>query len=137
MYGYNFEVTLGIEYFENCFSYDDLKSKLKYTFPNSKPDLVAVIEIDQNRFWEEINLCLNYRGDKSAGYFLGPENQEQILKEQNQYINFLKDFITEKSSIFIYPDEQGIPGYPVWWDFRFILFQVAGQCIFTYGSASD
>jgi len=137
MYGYNFEVVFGIELFENCNSYEDLKPKLKLSFPDSRPEQTTIIEIDHLSFWEEIYDCLNYRGGKGAGLFLDDENQQQLDAQQKKYINYLADFITPQSRIFSYPDQKGIPGYPVWWDYIFIIFQESGQCLFIYGSASD
>jgi hypothetical protein len=61
----------------------------------------------------------------------------QIEIEQKKYTDFLNDFLSDGAKIFRYPDEKGIPGYPVWWDYRYLIFEEKSKCIFTYGSASD
>jgi hypothetical protein len=137
MYGYNFEVKFGIEIFANCGSIDEFKTKLKETFPESRPDEATLHEVDRNAFWQDINQCLAYRGDKSGGYYLGDENQMQIEIEQKNYTDFLKDFLSDSSKIFGYSDERGIPGYSVWWDYRYLILGEENKCIFIYGSASD
>jgi hypothetical protein len=49
----------------------------------------------------------------------------------------VKRFIQPNSKIYAYPDMQGIPGYPVFWDYRYIIFSESGQALFTYGACSD
>ena len=137
MYGYNFEVCFGIELFDDCTSYESFKTKLKKTFPDSTPENVIAVEVDSLSFWEEINHCLNHRGDRSEGYWLDNNNQEQIESEQKKYTDYLATFVSDNAKIFAYPDEKGIPGYSVYWDYRFIIFGEKGSCLFIYGSASD
>jgi len=137
MYGYNFEVKLGIEIFENCNSIVNFKIKLREAFPETRPDEATLIEVDRASFWQNINECLAYRGDKSEDYYLGDENKLRIELEQKKYTDFLKDFLSHSSKIFEYSDERGIPGYPVWWEYRYFIFGENDICIFTYGAASD
>jgi hypothetical protein len=137
MYGYNFEVNFGIECFENCNSIDDFKIKLRKAFPETRPEEAPFFEVDSASFWQNLNECLTYRGDKSEDYYLGDENKLQIELEQNKYTDFLKKFLSNNSKIYEYADERGIPGYPVWWDFRYFIFGENDLCIFIYGSASD
>jgi TIR domain len=142
MMGDNFEVCLGIELFTECSTYDTFNKQIRKVFPKSRPELAKVTQIDQQYFWEKINYCLNYHGDIDPGLDAKQckaikEHKIQIEREQKVYTSFLSAFINEKARFFSYPDTQGIPGYPLWWDYRFIIFNEADQCLFTYGSASD
>ncbi len=137
MYGYNYEVCFGVELFENCASYDVFKTNLKESFPKSNPETTTPIQFDKSFFWEEIEYGLNYRGDNSAGLILKETDKPKVEELQQKYVAFLKEFITESTEILSYPNDVGLPGYPVFWDYRFILFNEKDQCLFIYGSASD
>lgn len=137
MYGFNFEAVFGIELFTNCYSYNELKSTFKNSFPDSRIEDVQLVGFDQPSFWEELNYCLSYRGDKSSGSFLPDTNEKEINGKQQIFTEYLHKFITNDSKIYSYPDIEGIPGYPVFWDFRFLIFNKSGECLFVYGSLSD
>lgn len=135
MYGFNYEVCLGIEIFEGCSDIDNFKICLKKTYPGI--DLgVSPIAISIVDFWEEINFSLTYRGDKRLGVELVVKNQEAFESLEKEYKNFLTSQIKPNVKIYSYPDHTAIPGYPVWWDYRFII-QSENSYIFIYGSASD
>jgi hypothetical protein len=137
MVGYNYEVCFGIELFDNCDSYDTLQVNLKSIFPNSQPEHTQPIEVNREIFWEEITYGLDFRGGGSVSLILDDIDKQKVKKEQTEYTSFLKHFITPESKIFSYPDSRGIPGYPVFWEYRFIIFNETGQCLFTFGSSSD
>lgn len=71
MSGHNYQVTFGVDIFDNCITTDDFKRKLKQTYPNSRPESIDLIQFD-------------------------------------------------KTDIYSYPDEEGIPGYAVYWEFAFL-----------------
>ena len=137
MYGYNYQVTFGIDIFENCTNLDEFKINLKKRFPESRPEIANFILYNVEDFWDEINLGLNYRGDSAAGLTLDEKANEKLEKLQLSYKDFLRQFINENTKIFSYPDEEGIPGYPVYWDYRFVVQTDNDKCIFIYGSSSD
>jgi len=137
MYGHNFEVTFGIEIFDECNNYVDLISKFKTRFPEALPEFQSPIPCDLDSLIEDIVSCFDYRGDNAAGLILTEEASQQIKIEQSKYLDFIRAFSAGAVTAFSYPDQTGIPGYPVWWDFRFILFNEKMQCLFTYGAASD
>ncbi len=137
MYGYNYQVTFGIEIFENCINLDQLKVSLKKRFPDSRPEIANLIRVDYTEFWNQVNFGLNYRGDSSAGLTLTEKKQEKLGKIQTAYTDLLGQFISENTIIYSYPDEEGIPGYPVYWDYRFVIQTDKGKFLFVYGSSSD
>ena len=137
LYGYNYEVLLGVESFENCEDLEQFKVRLKERFPNSTPESVTPVPLAIDDFWEEVEFGLEYRGDSGAGVQLDGEKLRQFATLKAYFCNFLQECIKPNSQIYSYPDERGIPGYPVWWDFRFIILTIGYNTIFVYGSASD
>lgn len=137
MYGYNYQVTLGLKTFDECSTIEDFKRNLKKEFADSQPDKIQLIEMTHADFWEEIEFALNFRGDKTAGLELNKKEELILQEEQKKYIDFLKSNIGSTTKVFSYPDETGIPGYPVYWDFRFLTMTVDKKCLFIYGAASD
>ena len=137
MYGYNYQVTLGYNLFENCSSIQSFKARLKDTYENSRPDFVTLLQIHMEDFWQEINAALDYRGDITAGLILNQKKTLELEVVQKKYKDHLSSFICDQTVIYSYPDDQGIPGYPVYWEFRFLLLTASKNCVFIYGSASD
>jgi hypothetical protein len=137
MYGHNFEVTFGIEIFEACDNYVDFKDRLRTRFPDASPENQTAIPHDFDSVIADIQVCFDYRGDDGAGLVLNERRNQQVLIEQQKYLAFIRTFSSGAVNAFSYQDETGIPGYPVWWAFRFILFNDKMQCLFIYGAASD
>ncbi len=137
MQGFNYEVTYGIDTFDSCTTLDDFNRKLKEIHTDTRPNDVKPILFDNPSFWEEIDFGLTFRGDSAAGLSLSPEREKELLIEQTEYKEFIKHFISDKTKIYSYPDEQGIPGYIVYWGYSFILLNTDSQSLFVYGSASD
>ncbi|MHA4810455.1 hypothetical protein ACX0G9_20280 [Flavitalea flava] len=135
--GYNYQVKLGIDLFENCADIEAFKQCLKKAYPRSTPESVTLIRLSHTDFWKEINIGMFYRGDSAAGVELSEKSQEQFEILHKEYIDFISGYIDPDTNIYSYPDETGIPGYPVWWDYRFILLSQTGNSLFIYGSASD
>ena len=137
MYGYNYEVTYGVDLFENCSTEEEFKARLKQSYPQSKPEGVPLIPLTADDFWEEINFGLIYRGDRSAGLQLD-ENGQKIFDElQRQYKDFIYQHIDHEAKLYSYPDDTGIPGYPVFWDYRLVIQSPFNRYLFIYASSSD
>jgi hypothetical protein len=137
MYGHNFEVTFGMEIFEACDNYINFIDRLKILYPDASPENQTPIPHDFNSVIEAIQICFDYRGDNGAGLVLTEKRNQQVLIEQQKYLNFISAFSAGAVNAFSYPDETGIPGYRVWWDYKFILFNEKNRCLFIYGAASD
>src|SRR5689334_23503362 len=112
MYGYNFEVTFGIEIFENCYSYDDFTIQLKNVYPETTPHEISPVIISKEELWKNLVECLDYRGDHGAGLFLDQVQENALKNEQAKYLQFIEKFLSQSIHIYSYPDEKGIPGYP-------------------------
>jgi hypothetical protein len=138
MYGFNYEVTLGIEVFENCYSLQDVNNAIKTTFPSSNPEAITPVRISTEDFWDDVNDKFNYRGHNFGVSLELDEKQERELKEkQNQIGSFVSQYIKEGTEIYSYPFLEGIPGYPVFWEYTFVVLNTEGACVFFYGSSSD
>lgn len=137
LYGYNYEVIFGVEIFNNCDNLEEFKVQLKKKFPGSKPESVTPIPVTTADLLDEIEFALDYRGDNAAGVQLSGSKLERFLHLKAFLLNFINESIHPDSKVYSYPDETGIPGYPVWWDYRFILFSGGRKALFIYGAASD
>lgn len=138
MYGINYEVTLGIEMFKYCFSLLEVNSAIKSTFPNSSPEEVMPIDLSVEDFWQEVDQSFDYRSDDIGVSLNLSDKQERILKSKQQEIKeFIKQYIKAVMQLYSYPYLEGIPGYPVFWDYTFVLLDCDGDCLLFYGSSSD
>jgi len=81
-----------------------------------------------------------YRGDYGAGLNLTEEKEDKLKILQAHFVDYINKYINKQTNkqtrCFAYTDIDGIPGYPVFWDFRYILFIGADEIIFIYGSTS-
>jgi hypothetical protein len=137
MYGYNFEVSFGIEIFENCVSYEDFATQLKTLFPGARPLETLPLTVSREEFWHDLLECLEYRGDNAAQLILDEFQVKALKEEQTKYLQFIEKYLSLATHIYSYPDSKGIPGYPVFWDYRYIIFCKDGRALFTHGACSD
>jgi hypothetical protein len=137
MYGHNYEIVLGIEVFDNCASYVAFAERLKILFPDATPEDHNPVSCDLENVVVAISAGLDYCGDTGAGPALNETLIEEVKEYKANYLGFIHNFAAGVSTAFSYPDETGIPGYPVWWDYRFIIINDKKECLFTYGAASD
>ena len=137
MYGYNYQTTFGINTFQECSSIKEAMLQLKKTYPSSNAESISPVLFELEDFWDEINYGLSYRGDRHAGLPLNEKKEMQLEKVQLEYKNLISQFIHHNTKIYSYPDEKGIPGYEVYWGYRFLLLSSNGTCAFIYASASD
>lgn len=136
MYGHNFEVCLGVDIF-NGTTEDDFSKELKSKYPNTDPYRSPLNECSKQEFFEDIQDKFNYRGDRGAGLSLTKTKELELKNFQRQFFDFITQNINEKSKFYTYPDPDGIPGYPVFWEYRFVVFTDQGNILFVYGSSSD
>ena len=137
MYGYNFEVTFGIEVFVNCYSYEDFAIQLKTVYPEATPNEISPVIISKEELLKDLVECLEYRGDDGAGLILDELQDKTLKDEQAKYLQFIEKFLSQSIHIYAYPNSKGIPGYPVWWDYRYLILSKDGKALFTHGSSSD
>lgn len=136
MYGHNYEVCLGIDVFEGKDN-DAFNNQLKNKYPSSRPDKSPLIELTSQEFYEDIRDKFDFRGDSGAGLNLSPEKEVKLKELQQQYFDYLNQFINNNSKFYDYSFDEGIPGYPVFWEFRYVVFTEANKILFVYGSSSD
>ncbi len=137
IYGYNYQVTYGIDDFDLCDTLDVLINKLKEMYSDSVPNETALILFSTKDFWEEVDFGLTYRGDHTSGLILTVEKESQLLIEQKKYKAFIETYVSGSTKIYNYSDSIGIPGYIVWWGYAFLLLNNDRPSLFIYASASD
>lgn len=136
MYGYNFEVCIGIDIFIGQ-TEDDFKKSLKSKYPDTDPDSNPLLPLNKKECFSDIVEKFEFRGDSSAGLILTKEKESKLKALQQDYLDYIGQFTNERTQYFYYSDDQGIPGYPVFWDFRYVLFTDFEKIVFIYGSSSD
>lgn len=136
MYGHNYEVCFGIDIFDGSAS-ADFKKSIKAKYPDTNPDKYPLTELTAQEFFEDIQDKFNYRGDHGAGLTLTKEKEIDLKAIQSKYFDFIKQFVNTNSKFYYYSDPDGIPGYPVFWDYRFVVFAENNKILFIYGSSSD
>ena len=138
MYGYNYEVKLGAELFEDCTTLQEGLQNIKKSFPNSNPESINPVQISEEDFWKTINETFDYRGESpGVALILNVKQEEELKSKQKKYKNFITQFIDETSKIYNYQFMEGIPGYPVFWEYCFVVICNNKTCLFIYGSSSD
>ena len=136
MYGHNYEVCLGVDTFEGD-TITDFEKQIKIKYPETHPELYPLKPTDRLEFWEDMRGKHNYRGDSGAGLVLTTTNELKLESKLQEYYTFIEQFIDKQTSFYYYNDPDGIPGYPVFWEYRFVLFTDKSKIIFIYGSSSD
>lgn len=138
MYGMNYEVTLGIEILENCVSLEEVNHAIKTIFPNANIKSITPVPVTEQEFWDDINEKFGYRGDGIGNYLKLSTEKETALKHKlNDLRKFISEHIIKDTKIYSYPFLEGIPGYPVYWEYSFVFLNITGKSIFLYGSSSD
>ena len=137
MYGYNYEVSFGIDVFNDCKTLDDFYSQLKLTYKDTKPETSQSVPFNETDFWKEVDFGFSFRGDSGAGLTLSGEKEEALRREQTKFKAFVQRFLSGKTKIYSYPSEEGIPFYVVYWGYAFILLNDDKPSLFIYGAASD
>ncbi len=112
MYGVNYEVCLGVDFF-NVTTEDDFKTQLKAKYPDANPSGIPFTEVTYQEFYEDIQDKFNYRGDSGAGLTLTAKKELELKNLQNQFFDFINGEINKQSKFYFYPDPDGILGYPV------------------------
>ena len=115
---------------------EEIKHLIKNTFPDSKPFETELIVTTKMKFWKEIQLGLDYRGNNSEGMDLNEEQETELKIIQEEYKTGIRAKIKADSKFYFYPSVEGIPGYVVMWDFS-VIYNNDKNWFFVYGSASD
>jgi hypothetical protein len=137
MYGHNYEVTIGVDIFENCPTIEIFQKQLSDKYEKVKPQNFQPILFNKEDFWTDVKLGLEYRGDNVGGLKLTPKAESDLLKEQQNFTAFINYFISEKTKFYSYPEDLGMTGYIVYWGFTFLLLNPESPSLLIYGSASD
>lgn len=135
MYGYNYQVTYGFNLLEGSKSFIDAQNTLKTIYTSA--NLEKVKEVTTDKFWEEVEYGLNYRGDKGSGLSLNEEQEKVLYALHNKYKDFISKYLKRNTIIYQMLDDEGLPGYAVWWNYHFILLNDDGKSMFIYGTSSD
>jgi hypothetical protein len=130
-FGYNYEITLGFDEFLPCTTWEEFFTKLKDNYPAVDIQKLHFLPATEMEFWKTIDETLLAEGDlKPAGL----EKVRSLVFELKQALSAL---IPPASKFYYSNLPEGLPGYPVWWDFSFVIETTSDVWFFVYGSASD
>ena len=137
MYGHNYEVYFGIETFESNENLDDCFRKIKNECASYRLDDPRIILSNEEEFWDKINYGFQYRGDDVAGLELTTEQEAELKIEQENYKDLLLQLMSNKTSFYVFHDNEYIPYWHLFWGYSFILFNDDLPSFFIYGGSSD
>ncbi|PZR23715.1 MAG: hypothetical protein DI535_23465 [Citrobacter freundii] len=129
--GYNYEITLGFEEYSRCVTKEDFLIRLKESYPEFTMGQSCFLPSTDKEFWEKIDSTLLYEGD------LKQSSMDKIKPLVLKFKQAVSSAIPPSSEFYHSDLPEGIPGYPVWWEFSFMIDTKAGSYILIYGSASD
>ncbi len=138
MQGHNYQVTLKAHVFDSCSSIQDVFYAIKERYKDSDPKEGRLKKCGVKDFWKEIEYGFTYRGDEGSGMKINVSQERELSSLVDKFVEKLREFITNESKIYYYKDEQGLPGYPVFWGYSFIIFNSSEKkSILLIGSSSD
>jgi hypothetical protein len=135
MYGYHYDVCFGIDIFDGH-TFEDFNKSIKAKYPDSNPYSCPLTEVTKQEFFDNITAKFDYRGDDGSCLELTEEKEADLKIVQGKYFDFIKQFVNEYSKYYYYSDAKGIPGNPVFWEYRFAVFTNNDKILFIYGSCS-
>jgi hypothetical protein len=136
MYGHNYKVCIGIDVFKGN-SETEFRNQIKLKYPKTNPENCPLTKIEIEYFWQDIKDKHDYRGDDGAGLKLSIEKEKNLKLKLEEYYNYIEQHFDENTKYFYYNDPDGIPGYPVFWEYRYVAMNKENKIIFIYGSSSD
>ena len=137
MYGFNYQVTIDLNVFDNCTTVEVFHKLLADKYKKANPAAFQPRVVDKGDFWKEVNFGLMFRGDRSSGLRLTSSKEEELLREQQVLKDFISQFISEETQIYSYPEDLGVPSYIVDWGFIYLLLNKDKAALLFYASASD
>lgn len=139
MEGFNYEVSLHFDIFEHIADLDLIKNKIKILYPKADPKFESLTLTDYSDLNKTVNGCFDYRGDFGAGFELNEKEEKELKAKISEFWNAFDSLIAkDNSDFYIYPNETGLPIYPVWWDFEYLIIDNKNQNTYLfYGAASD
>ena len=136
MYGINYGTYLGLLTLPSGTSLDAAAAAIAEVYPEA--ELSGPTPTDAAALWEEIRFGFDYRGEPSRGSGLDvTEAEEARLRElQGRYRDYVQGFIDAESAIYT-GGMRGLPGYPLYWDFRLLILNADRPGLLLFGNASD
>lgn len=130
-FGYNYEITLGFEQYSPCTTWEDFLANLLAAYPAVNTEQLNFLPSTEKEFWRIIDDTLLFQGDMTA------DSLNKVQPLVSDFKQAISPLIPETVKFYHSYLPNGIPGYPVWWDFSFVIDTKAGSFLFIYGSASD
>ena len=134
MRGLNYATTLGLLPLPAGTSLKSAEAAIVRVYP--KVELTGPILADAATVWDEVGYAFDYRGDGGHGLKVTAGQEVELRELQDRYRDYVRGFIGPESAIYT-GGCRGLPGYPVFWDFCFLLLNADREGLLLFGSASD
>jgi hypothetical protein len=134
MQGLNYAPTLGLLRLPAGLSLEAAQAAVIATYPRATFPNPILSDVDT--LWDEIDYGFHYRGDAGSGLTLSLAEETRLQDLQERYRNFVRSSIGPGSIVYT-GGFAGLPGYPVFWDFRYIVLNEDRDGLLLFGSASD
>lgn len=143
MYGLNYAASFGYCVLPPGKARDVAQAAIVRAYPDASPRPLRPATAED--LWENIRYAFDYRGDFAAGHtrpvasglHLDPAAEASLRATQQRYRRFVEKFIAADSTIYSCPNYDGLPCYPVFWEFQFVVLNENTEGLFLYGAASD
>jgi hypothetical protein len=140
LYGINYQVTLSANAARLPHAILPVIETMMTLYPGSEPESSDTKAASVNELKAVVTDCLQYEGDSSSG----PEFNNRKRTRLND--NLLPDLWAavnailplKECNIISYSSDVGIPGYPVYWFFAYLIHcSKCGRCLVLAGTSSD
>jgi hypothetical protein len=136
-HGFNYQLTLGFEMYSSCTEWEVFVQELLVSFPKVRREQLNFLPSTEMEFWQTIDTTLLYEKHAADDYALKPGSIDKIRPLVDDFKQAISSLISPGSDFYHCDLPEGIPGYPVWWDFCFVIDTKSHGFCFVYGSASD
>ena len=137
MHGPNYQAEYNVDIFDNCETLDKFHLQYRQMHEGKNIEKYTPTLIDKATFWDKLNFGLTYRGDRGAGLTLTPRQEEDLSITQSAFKDTIRQFISDKTRIYEYPEQTGIADCFVYWGHIFLLLNNDTPSTLIFGSASD
>ena len=137
MYGHNYEAHFEIEVIDKCETINEARKYLSVRYNDARLFEVQPKLTNEQYLWYSINYGFEYRGDDVSGLELTVEKAESLAIEAKKYESFIRQYLTETTEIYGYPQDSYVPYVFIFWGYSFILFNIEGESLFINGISTD
>jgi hypothetical protein len=140
LFGLNYAVTLSAR--AVCVPFDEVPfcEVIKACYPDAVPASEGFLPAETEMLQNEIEGCLCYEGDAGSGPQFTPERLDKLRRELVPafWAELRRVLPSDRQEVYRCGYFDGLPGYPVFWDYCFLLWSREQHlAVVLCGSSSD